>query len=183
MAFGVAMAVESLGNHLLFRTYGLDLGIYAQTAYDFAHLRVNDGTMFHWEPFNQLGDHFDLLPALPAPLTWVVRADWLLLAVQILAVLVGAWGTLSSITRHHRARGAVIAGHGADAVPVRCVARLGLRLPQRGVVAACRLPWLLPPVRRWQAWCSNSGAGAYVVDQRNRGAMDVLCVGSAAVGL
>ena len=145
--FGVAFGVESLGNHLLFRTYGLDLGIYAQTARDFAHLEVNDGTFYHWEPFNQLGDHFDLLLAILAPLAWLVRADWMLLVVQILAVLSGALG-LYMLTRDICRR------------EFPSLAAMLLMLCQFGVwhalgfdyhsnvVAACQLPWLILCVRR-----------------------------------
>lgn len=145
--FGAAFAVESFGNHLLYRTYGLDLGIYAQSAWDFAHLRVNDGTFYHWEPFNQLGDHFDLLLALLSPLTWVVPAAWLLLAVQILAVLVGAWG-LYRLTRH------------LSGAELPSMLAMLLMLCQFGVwhalgfdyhsnvVAACQLPWLILFLRR-----------------------------------
>lgn len=145
--FGAAFGVQSFGNHMLFRTYGLDLGIYSQTAYDFAHLRVNDGTFYHWEPFNQLGDHFDLMLALIAPLTWLVRADWLLLAVQILAVLFGAWG-LYRLTRHACGR------------ELPSLLAMLLMLSQFGVwhatgfdyhsnvVAACLLPWLILALRK-----------------------------------
>lgn len=90
--FGIAMGLETFVNHMLFRTYGLDLGIYAQTAHSFGHLRVNNTSLYQWEPASQLGDHFDLLLALLGPLSWIVRADWLLLAVQLLAVMFGSWG-------------------------------------------------------------------------------------------
>lgn len=149
--FGAAFAVESIGNHMLFRTYGLDLGIYSKTAYDFAHLRVNDGTFYHWEPFNQLGDHFDLLLALLSPLTWIIRADWLLLVVQILAVLIGALG-LYRLTRDLCNR------------ELPSMLAMLLMLCQFGVwhalgydyhsnvVAACQLPWLIFFVRKQRLW-------------------------------
>ena len=144
---GAAMTLESIGNHLLFRTSGLDLGIFAQTVHDFAHLNLNDGTFYHWEPFNQLADHFDLLLALLAPLSWIVRADWLLLAVQILAVLSGALG-LYILTRDVCRR------------ELPSLLAMLLMLCQFGVwhalsfdyhsnvVAACQLPWLIYFVRR-----------------------------------
>ena len=145
--FAVAYGVESIGNHLLYRTYGLDLGIYAQTARDFGHLHLNDGSMYQWEPSNQLADHFDLLLALLGPLTWVVRADWLLLVVQLAAVLAGAWG-LYRLTRDMT---------GAEAPSLLAML---LMLVQYGVwhalgydyhsnvLAACMLPWLILCLRR-----------------------------------
>lgn len=145
--FGAAFGVESFGNHLLFRTYGLDLGLFAQTARDFGHLHFNDGSFFLWSPANQLGGHFDLLLALLSPLTWLVRADWLLLAVQLLAVLAGAYGIYR------------LARDVTSSETVSLLAML-LMLCQFGVwhalgfdyhsnvVAACLLPWLILLVRR-----------------------------------
>ena len=48
--FGILLAVLSFGNHLCFRTYGLDLGIYTKVAYDYSRLNVNDCSFFLWEP-------------------------------------------------------------------------------------------------------------------------------------
>ena len=145
--FGTAMTVESIGNHMLFRTYGLDLGIYAQTAYDFGHLRVNDGTFYQWEPYSQLADHFDLLLALLGPLTWIVRADWLLLVVQLLAVLSGASG-LYLLTRDVTSseRTSILA-----MLMMLCQFGVWHALGydyHSNVVAACQLPWLLLFLRR-----------------------------------
>ena len=145
--FGTALALESIGNHLLYRTYGLDLGIFAQTTYDFAHLNINDGTFYHWEPFNQLGDHFDLLLALFSPLSWLFRADWLLLVIQILAVLLGAWG-LYRLTRdlcHHELPSLL--------AMIFMLLQFGVWHAigfdyHSNVVAACQLPWLILFVRK-----------------------------------
>ena len=145
--FGIAFAVESIGNHLLFRTYGLDLGIYAQTAYDFAHLNVNDGTFFQWEPFNQLADHFDLILALISPLTWLFRADWLLLVVQILAVTIGSFGL------YHLVRDITGREFPSMTAMLLMLAQFGVWHAlgfdyHSNVVAACQLPWLILFVRR-----------------------------------
>ena len=145
--FGGAFCVESLGNHLLFRTYGLDLGIYAQTARDFAHLKVNDGTLYHWEPFNQLGDHFDLLLAILSPLAWLVRADWMLLAVQILAVLSGALGMYMLVRDASRREFPALVA----ILLLLCQFGVWHALSfdyHSNVVAACQLPWLILLVRR-----------------------------------
>jgi len=90
--FGSCLALVSFGNHLCFRTYGLDLGLYAKSVFDYSHLHSNDSTFFLWEPSNLLGDHFDLLLMLISPLAWLVRADWLLLIVQLLSAIIGALG-------------------------------------------------------------------------------------------
>ena len=149
--FGAAFAVESFGNHLLFRTYGLDLGLYSKTLYDHAHLHSNDGTFFLWSPANQLGGHFDLLLMLLSPLAWLVRADWLLLSVQILAVLAGALGVY---------RLARLYCHGT-LLPVAAMLTMLLQFGvwhavsydyHSNVVAACLLPWLLYFIKRERLW-------------------------------
>ena len=90
--FGTCLALVSFGNHLCFRTYGLDLGLYAKATYDYSHLHGNDSSFFLWSTSNLLGDHFDLLLMLIAPLAWIVPTDWLLLGFQLLAAIIGALG-------------------------------------------------------------------------------------------
>ena len=96
-----ALCLLSLTNHLLFRTYGLDLGIYTKAAYDYANLRVNDCSFFLWRPSSILADHFDLMLALLSPLVRLGGA-WALLAVQIVAVLAGEMG-IYRLARHRGA--------------------------------------------------------------------------------
>lgn len=89
--FALLFASESIVNHLMFRTYGLDLGVYTNALYDYAHLQGNDCSFFRWETQNLLSDHFDLLLALISPLVYLF-GNWTLLVVQIAAVLIGAYG-------------------------------------------------------------------------------------------
>lgn len=90
-AFALLFASVSIVNHLMFRTYGLDLGIYTNAIYDYAHLHGNDCSFFRWETQNLLSDHFDLLLVLISPLVYLF-GNWTLLVVQIAAVLIGAYG-------------------------------------------------------------------------------------------
>jgi uncharacterized membrane protein len=87
----VFYASISFVNHACYRTFGLDLGLYTNALYDYAHFRFNDSAAFREMPENLLGDHFDLILPLVSPLSWVFRS-WTLLLVQWLAVLFGAWG-------------------------------------------------------------------------------------------
>ena len=87
----LALCLLSIVNHSLFRTYGLDLGIYTKTAYDYSHLRVNNCSFFLWEPSNILADHFDLMLFLLSPIVRLGGA-WGLLTVQIVAVMIGELG-------------------------------------------------------------------------------------------
>ena len=87
----VAYMLLSLVNHAMFRTYGLDLGLYTHVMYDYSHLRFDDCTFFMETPRNILSDHFDLYLMLFTPLLWVF-GSYTLLVVQIIAILFGALG-------------------------------------------------------------------------------------------
>ncbi len=89
--FALLFVSESVVNHLMFRTYGLDLGVYTNAIYDYAHLHGNDCSFFRWETQNLLSDHFDLLLVLISPLVYLF-GNWTLLIVQIVTVLLGAYG-------------------------------------------------------------------------------------------
>ncbi len=155
--WGIVLGLLSFGNHLCFRTYGLDLGIYTKTLYDFAHLRVNDGTFFLWEPSNQLGGHFDLYLMLLSPLVYVF-GEYTLLIVQLLAVLLGMWGMY---------RLAICQSDSFHLSPpnyqlsLLAMLMLGLQFGvwhalafdyHSNVVSAMLLPWLLYYVKRRRVW-------------------------------
>ena len=90
--FAAFFALESIGNHCCFRTYGLDLGLYTKTLYDHAHLRPNDGSFFLDTPSNQMGGHFDIYLWLFSPLVYLF-GNYTLLIIQIASVIVGMYGT------------------------------------------------------------------------------------------
>lgn len=87
----VLFAVVSFTNHIFFRTYALDLGLYTNALYDYAHFRFADTSLFLPENKNLLADHFDLYLMLFSPLSWVFKS-YTLLVVQCLAVIVGGFG-------------------------------------------------------------------------------------------
>lgn len=88
---GLIYAALSLVNHYLFRTYALDLGIYNNALYDYAHFRFNDYPLVRQLFPNALADHFSLMPMLASPLLWLF-GTYALLIVQIAAILFGGWG-------------------------------------------------------------------------------------------
>lgn len=94
--FAVMYGLLAFVNHINFRTYGLDLGLYNKALYDYAHLRCCDSSFFLWEPANLLHDHFDLYLMLLAPLS-LILGQWTLLVVQIAAVLAGGLGVYKLI--------------------------------------------------------------------------------------
>lgn len=93
---GIAYTLISLVNHYLFKTYGLDLGLYTNAMYDYAHFRPADCSMFKLTMQNLLSDHFDLYLILLSPLVFVF-GSYTLLVVQIAAVLLGGWGVYKLI--------------------------------------------------------------------------------------
>lgn len=89
--FAVFYALIFVPNHLLFRTYALDLGLYTHAAVTYAHGRMADSMLFLGTTHSLLADHFDLHLILWAPLTWLF-GQWTLLIVQWAAVLLGGIG-------------------------------------------------------------------------------------------
>ena len=90
----VAFALFSLisfSNHILFRTYALDLGLYTNALYDYAHFRFANTSLFLPENKNLLADHFDLYLMIFSPLSWIFKS-YTLLIVQAMAVIIGGFG-------------------------------------------------------------------------------------------
>ena len=68
---GVVYCLISLVNHYLFKTYGLDLGLYTHAMYDFVHGRIDDCSMFKETQQSILGAHFDLYLFILSPLVFI----------------------------------------------------------------------------------------------------------------
>jgi uncharacterized membrane protein len=81
----------SIVNHYYFRTYALDLGLYTNAAYKYAHFQIADSTMIneYFEPI--LGGHFDLYLIIFSPLIYIF-GTYTLLIVQIFALIIGGIG-------------------------------------------------------------------------------------------
>ena len=94
---GIVYAALSLVNHYMLRTYALDLGIYNNAVYDYAHFRFNDYPIVRHLFPNALADHFSLIPVFVSPLIWVF-GTYTLLLVQIAAILFGGWGVYRYFT-------------------------------------------------------------------------------------
>jgi uncharacterized membrane protein len=89
--FAMLYALIFVPNHLLFRTYALDLGLYSHASITYAHCRLADCMLFLGNHQSLLADHFDLHLLLWAPFTWLF-GQWTLLIVQWVAVLLGGIG-------------------------------------------------------------------------------------------
>lgn len=89
--FGSIYASISLVNHWFFRTAALDLGLYTNAAWKYAHFELPDRSLFLDNSDPLLADHFDLHLILWSPLIHLF-GSWTLLIVQIAAVLLGGYG-------------------------------------------------------------------------------------------
>lgn len=89
--FAVVMGMETFVNHLNYRTYSLDLGVYTNALWDYAHGQWNDSRTFLSRPINLLHDHFDLYLLLFSPFSYVF-GSYTLLVMQWFFVLFGAVG-------------------------------------------------------------------------------------------
>jgi uncharacterized membrane protein len=89
--FGTVYALISLVNHYLFRTYALDLGLYTNGLYKYAHFQMADSSMIKQGNENLLGGHFDLYLILFSPLVYLF-GTYTLLIIQLAAILAGGIG-------------------------------------------------------------------------------------------
>lgn len=91
LAAAVWYGLISLVNHYCFRTYSLDLGLYTNALYDYAHFQMNDSLVFKSGAENLLADHLDLYLPLLSPLSYLL-GTYTLPLIQIAAVLFGGAG-------------------------------------------------------------------------------------------
>ena len=94
--FAIVYSLLSLVNHYNFRTYAFDLGLQNNALYDYAHLRFNDCMLLQPQLNNFLSVHFELLPVLLAPFSFVF-GTYTLLVFQIIFVLFGGFGVYKYI--------------------------------------------------------------------------------------
>lgn len=99
----VLFGIVSFTNHILFRTYALDLGLYTNALYDYAHFRFADTSLFLPENKNLLADHFDLYLMLFSPLSWIFKS-YTLLVVQCVAVIAGGFGVYFLLNENEESR-------------------------------------------------------------------------------
>jgi uncharacterized membrane protein len=89
--FGIIYSLISIVNHYTFRTYALDLGLYTNALYKYAHFKLADSLMFNVNYEILLADHFDLYLVIFAPLVYIF-GTYTLLVVQIASILAGGAG-------------------------------------------------------------------------------------------
>lgn len=84
------LSIWSLGNHFLYKTAALDLGLFNKALYDYAHFHSSEITLLYdGKVVDFLGDHFAIIVMLFLPLHYIF-GSYALLVIQILFVVVGA---------------------------------------------------------------------------------------------
>jgi hypothetical protein len=89
--FALVYGLIAFVNHYCFRTFALDLGVYTNALYDYAHGKWNDATLFKEQPRNLLSDHLDFTLIFLGPISHLL-GQYTLQFAQICFVLLGGLG-------------------------------------------------------------------------------------------
>ena len=93
LLFFIVYSLISFVDHYMFRTYNLDLAMFNQAIYDFAHFRMNYFTLGTSEyHINYFGDHFSPITLLYSPFYYIF-GSYTLLVIQVFSILFGGFGT------------------------------------------------------------------------------------------
>jgi uncharacterized membrane protein len=139
--FGIIYSLISLVNHYNFRTYSLDLGIYNQALYHYAHFSFNNNTILSPDFGNILSDHFELLIPLFSPFYYVF-GSYTLLIIQIVALLFGGYGIYKYVFFKTNQKGLSIAAMLQYFLFFGVFSALSFDY-HSNVIAASILPWFL----------------------------------------
>lgn len=90
-AFFLLYASISLVNHFMFRTYAWDMAYFNKAIFDYSELRLNEYDFWGSNLKYTLGDHFEPIMFLIAPLRYLF-GQYTLMLVQIGAILFGGYG-------------------------------------------------------------------------------------------
>jgi uncharacterized membrane protein len=145
----VLFGIISFTNHILFRTYALDLGLYTNALYDYAHFRFADTSLFLPENKNLLADHFDVYLMLFSPLSWIFKS-YTLLVVQVVAVIAGGFGMYFLLNEKEETRPFRICGMVIFYLFFGTLAALAYDY-HSNVISAMALPFFFLTVNR-KAW-------------------------------
>ena len=162
---GVLYCLISLVNHYLFKTYGLDLGLYTHAMYDFIHGRIDDCSMFKETQQSILGAHFDLYLFILSPLVFIF-GSYTLLIVQIAAVLLGGWGIYKLIKLYTDDELLPIFASATFFFSFGIIHAMSYDY-HSNVLTAMMLPWLLYFIKKRQFWQSSVMVVLFVIGKEN----------------
>jgi len=89
--FALIYGLIAFVNHYCFRTFALDLGVYTNALYDYAHGQWNDASLFKEQPRNLLSDHLDFTLIFLGPISHLL-GQYTLQFAQICFMLFGGLG-------------------------------------------------------------------------------------------
>lgn len=89
--FFIVFCLISLVNHYNYRSYALDLGLFNQSIWNYAHFQNANYSIADELYTCQLGDHFSLYFILISPFCWIF-GSYTLLIFQIVAIIIGGYG-------------------------------------------------------------------------------------------
>lgn len=154
--FAVIYCLISIVNHANLLTYALDLGLYNNAIYSYAHGKANYSPLIlpYVAARNQLADHFDLFLIIISPLYYVF-GSYTLLIVQIAAVVAG--GIAVNLFLRHYLKNNIIALLGQLHFYLIWGVYAALAFDYHSnVVAAMFIPWL------FYAAVKNNKAGMFL---------------------
>lgn len=94
--FGVIYLLIVIINHMYFRTYSYDYGLYNNAFFDYGHFRVNDNPVFNPPLKNFLQDHLAVPLMVFAPLYFLMgwlTGTYTLLIIEVVFILIGGYYT------------------------------------------------------------------------------------------
>ncbi|HNS13427.1 MAG TPA: DUF2079 domain-containing protein [Bacteroidia bacterium] len=139
LLFAIIYSLVSLPNHYFFRTATLDLGLYTNALFDYAHLKLADTSPFKEHSAILLSDHFDPILILFSPLSWLFKS-WTLLLVQILALVFGGQGVYRFLMERFSNRNISITGMLVFYLHYSMFSALSFDY-HSNVIAASMVPW------------------------------------------
>lgn len=138
VVFAILLGLMPFVNHLMLRTYSLDLGFYTHALYEYRQFRFADSDMLLAFHENHLASHFDFYLPLFSPLSWIF-GTWTLLIIQWAAILWAGVGVRKYLEQ--------------DSPLIARLAQIGFYAfygihnalafdYHSNVIAACIVPWL-----------------------------------------
>ena len=176
--FGIIFCLVSLPNHYFFRTATLDLGLYTNAIYDYAHFSFSDSSSFKENSSNLIADHFDLFLMLISPFSWIFKS-WTLLIVQIAFLIAGGWGVYTWLKERNTDEHIGIMGMLFFYLHFSLFSALSFDY-HSNVLAAAMLPWFFVFVQRQKILNSILILIAILLCKENMALwMFFVCIGAA----
>ena len=147
--FAIIYVLVSFPNHYFFRTATLDLGLYTNAIYDYAHFSLADTSPFKEQASILLSDHFDPILILVSPLSWIFKS-WTLLLFQVVALLLGGAGVYMFFKERYRETSSGVFGMLVFYLHYSLFSALSFDY-HSNVIAACIVPWLFVFLQRQQS--------------------------------